>query len=129
MYFQAFYIFLSDSHGGCLRKSSRHLTGSYSRVIDLSKRNQTRHNEEKGQNKCIHTHIHTLIKGKQTKTKTGFQRDFLCPERGGHCPYPTWAASTDSLHVVPLVTVHRGRWEKRFSMTLNIIYLLFPQHF
>ena len=66
---------------------------------------------EKDQNKCVGAQTHTLVKGKQTKT--GCQQDFLCPEHGGHCQYPTWAASTASLHVVPFVTVHRGRWEKR----------------
>ena len=87
MYFQALYIFLSDSYGGCLRKSSRHLTGSYSKVIDLSKRNRTRHNEEKGQkrdrtNAFTHTYIHWLRESRP-KPKQDSSGTFSAPSVEG----------------------------------------------
>ena len=132
MYFQAFYIFLSDSYGGCLRKSSRHLTGSYPKVINLSKKNWARWKEEKGQKRNrtdALTHTHTLVKGKQTKTKTGCQRDILCPEHGGHRQCPAWAASTAKSARGPFChRTQRKVGKESFSMTLSIIYLLFPQH-
>jgi len=132
MYFQAFYIFLSDSYGGCLRKSSRHLTGSYPKVINLSKRNWARWKEEKGQQRnrtdvLTHTHIHWLRENKP-KPKQDASGTFSAPSMGGIASalpgqlpllVCTWS-------LLSPYTEEGG--ERELSMTLSIIYLLFPQH-